>query len=69
MRNLGLIFLSATSVLAFAAPAYAADSDQGGSGQASVAGDEIIVTARRKEETAQDVPLVVSAVTSPSSTS
>jgi len=58
LRNLVLVSVSvlAIAVPAFAETAFAAD-------QAGEVIDEIIVTARRKDESKQDVPLVVNAVT------
>lgn len=57
IRNLAF---ASVSLLSLATPAFAQDhSSQSGD---SVGSGEIIVTARRKEESAQDVPLVVNAV-------
>lgn len=60
MRNIGKIAFAGASLLAFATPAYAQNTAD--EGMSSDDGD-IIVTARRRDESAQDVPLVVNAVT------
>jgi iron complex outermembrane receptor protein len=61
MRNISQLALASASVLALSTPAF---------GQGEVFADEtltqgsdIVVTARRRDESAQDVPLVVNAVT------
>ena len=62
MRTFGKLALASVSLLAFAGPALAQgagkDAEEG-----AYADDEIVVQARRKDESAQDVPLVVNAVT------
>ena len=60
MRRIGKIAFAGASLLAFATPAYAQNTAD--EGVSSDDGD-IIVTARRRDESAQDVPLVVNAVT------
>jgi len=55
--------LASVSFLAFAAPAYA-ETAQADAAQSGVSGDaDIVVTARRRDEGKQDVPLAVQAVT------
>jgi iron complex outermembrane receptor protein len=61
MRNIGRLALASVSLWAVAAPAGAQDI---GSSEAGITDGEIVVSARRREESAQDVPLVVNAVTS-----
>lgn len=66
MRTERAIVLAGASILAMAAPAYAQEvqpADGISAGEAMVA-NEIIVQARRRDESLQDVPLVVNAVTS-----
>ena len=58
IRNLAF---ASVSLLSLTTPAFAQDQTAQGSGD-SVGSGEIIVTARRKEESAQDVPLVVNAL-------
>ncbi len=57
MKYALLLGAIATTPFAFAAPALAQEEP------AASAGDEIVVTARRREESLQDVPLAVTAVT------
>lgn len=59
IRNLAL---AGVSLLSLATPAYAQDA-QGTTEDAANASGDIIVTARRREESLQEVPLVVNAVT------
>jgi iron complex outermembrane receptor protein len=54
--------LASVSLLAIATPAMAQDANE----DAGIAADEIVVAARRKDESLQDVPLTVNAVTSES---
>lgn len=58
MNRIHLIAMAGVSALAIAAPAYAAEVDEEGA-----SANEIIVQARRKDESLQDVPLVVQAAT------
>src|SRR5262245_34943956 len=58
MHKIKKLAFASVSLLSLATPALAQEQ---GSGD-SVGSGEIIVTARRKEESAQDVPLVVNAV-------
>jgi iron complex outermembrane receptor protein len=51
------------SLLALSIPAYAQESAPAGDEEAASDAGDIIVTARRRDESAQDVPLVVNAVT------
>jgi iron complex outermembrane receptor protein len=59
IRNLAF---AGVSLLSLATPAYAQDA-QGTTEDAANASGDIIVTARRREESLQEVPLVVNAVT------
>jgi iron complex outermembrane receptor protein len=61
MRNITKAALAGVSLWVLTAPAMAQDT--GGSEEGFNSG-EIVVSARRREESAQDVPLVVNAVTS-----
>lgn len=63
MRKLGTFAFAGASLMALAAPAYAQDNSVADEGFSN-GGDDIVVTARRRDESAQDVPLVVNAVTS-----
>ncbi|MDB5460290.1 MAG: TonB-dependent receptor [Caulobacteraceae bacterium] len=56
-----LAFLLAGSALGLAAPAWAQPAAPPGAAPANV--DEVVVTARRREETLKDVPVAVSAFT------
>lgn len=60
-KNWNLVLAASTAAIAIAAPAAGAQT--GGGGSAAQAGglSEIIVTAQRREENAQSVPLAVSA--------
>ena len=62
MRNLLKLALASASLLPFAAPAMAQDSGTARSGASE--SDQIIVTARRRDESLQDVPMTVGVVTS-----
>jgi iron complex outermembrane receptor protein len=69
MYKLTTIALAGVSVLALSTPALAQQDSTAGDNAATTAGSneavasgDIIVTARRREESAQDVPLVVNAV-------
>src|SRR3569833_3263655 len=57
------VAFSATAMLTFAGQAYAQDDSSGAKGSANTASAnaEIIVTARRKEESLQETPIAVSA--------
>jgi iron complex outermembrane receptor protein len=55
---------ASVSLLALAAPAFAQDTPPQPADDALTNTGEIVVTARRRDESAQDVPLVVNAVTS-----
>ena len=57
MRTIGKLALASVSLLSFATPGFAQNADEGFSS------DEIIVQARRKDESLQEVPLSVQAVT------
>ena len=63
MKKSTCIILAGVSLAALATPAMAEETK---SGEGATATTDIIVTARRKDESAQDVPLVVNAVTSQS---
>lgn len=63
MKMMTKLAFAGVSLLALSMPAHAQDANaEQGEEAASDAGD-IIVTARRRDESAQDVPLVVNAVT------
>lgn len=70
MKGIRTFALASVSFLSFATPAFAQngiakDSDEiGASSDTGLGTEEIVVSARRREESAQDVPLVVNAVTS-----
>ncbi|MFT4025471.1 MAG: TonB-dependent receptor [Novosphingobium sp.] len=65
MRRIGKLAFAGASLLAFATPLHAQDTAPQNTGaNASADSDEIIVQARRRSESVQDVPLTVSAVTS-----
>ena len=57
MRMIGKLALASVSILSLATPAMAQNAEEG------VGANDIIVQARRKDESVQDVPLVVQAVT------
>lgn len=62
MRVTGKLLLASASLLSIAVPAFAQDAPQhAGSG---INSGEIVVQARRRDESVQDVPVVVNAVTS-----
>jgi iron complex outermembrane recepter protein len=61
MRVIGKSLLAGASLLSIAVPAFAQDASESGEG---VNSGEIVVQARRRDESAQDVPVVVNAVTS-----
>lgn len=56
--------LAGVSLLALSAPVHAQEATAAAVGETAEDSGEIIVTARRRDESAQDVPLVVNAVTS-----
>ncbi len=58
MRMIGKIALAGVSILSLTTPALAQEAEE-----ASIGANDIIVQARRKDESVQDVPLVVQAVT------
>jgi len=64
MRTIGILATAGVSLLALASPAFAQDTAAKDSEGSRFASNEIIVEARRKDESVQDVPLVVQAVTS-----
>lgn len=63
MRAIGFSALAGVSALCFAAPGYAQVAGQAGATTSPVAEGTIIVTARRREEALQDVPIVINTVT------
>lgn len=65
MKSIRTLALAGVSFLSVAAPAFAQDVAQGPE-ETGVGDGEIVVSARRREESAQDVPLVVNAVSSES---
>lgn len=64
MRTVRMLAAASVSLLAIASPAIAQDTAAKDSEQSGFATDEIVVEARRRDESVQDVPLVVQAVTS-----
>ena len=63
-RNLAFASVSLLSLAS--APAFAQGAEPGNDSSLGEGGGDIVVTARRRDESAQDVPLVVNAVTSES---
>jgi iron complex outermembrane receptor protein len=63
MKGFRTFALAGVSFLTFAAPAFAQDSVAKDSDESGIGNEEIVVAARRRDESAQDVPLVVNAVT------
>ena len=61
MKGFRTCVLAGVSLAGLAAPAFAQDSASR-SGETSIADSEIVVSARRREESLQDVPLVVNAL-------
>jgi iron complex outermembrane receptor protein len=66
MKRIRTFALAGASLLSFAAPAFAQDTVAKDADEVGLTDNEIVVSARRREESAQDVPLVVNAVTSES---
>ena len=66
MRTIRNLALASASVLAVASPAFAQDTGATDAGVSFTSGDEIVVQARRRDETVQEVPAVVNAVTAES---
>lgn len=64
MRKAIIAILGSTSALALALPAHAQEAGARPATEEPDEGGEIIVTARRRDEDAQDVPLVINTVTS-----
>jgi iron complex outermembrane receptor protein len=64
MKNSVWIVLTGVSSLAFAPSAFAQNTSSDDPGQSATDGSEIVVSARRRDEVLQDVPIVVNAVTS-----
>lgn len=62
MRVIGKSLLAGASLLSIAVPAFAQDAPE--SGPTGINSGEIVVQARRRDESVQDVPVVVNAVTS-----
>ncbi|TCM20471.1 iron complex outermembrane receptor protein [Novosphingobium sp. PhB165] len=63
MRGIGTLLLAGVSFMGLVDPALAQETAENSSSQSAIGVGEIIVTARRREETLQDVPLTVQAVT------
>lgn len=63
MRTMRTLAAAGVSLLAIASPAMAQDMAAKDSEEATVANNDIVVEARRRDESVQDVPLVVQAVT------
>lgn len=71
MRLIGKLAFASASLLALTTPVFAQDTVAGDSAaqgvdEGAAGGEDIVVTARRRDENVQDVPLVVNAVTSES---
>jgi iron complex outermembrane recepter protein len=64
MRTIRMLAAASVSLLALASPAIAQDTAAKDSEETGFGTGEIIVEARRRDESVQDVPLVVQAVTS-----
>lgn len=63
MKGIRTFALASASFLSLASPAFAQDTAAKDTDEASIGSEDIVVSARRREESAQDVPLVVNAVT------
>lgn len=63
MKGIRTLALVGVSFLSMAAPAFAQDTAAKDADEVGVGSEEIVVSARRREESLQDVPLVVQAVT------
>lgn len=63
MRTIRNLALASASLLAVASPAFAQDTAAKDADQSFANGDEIVVQARRRDESVQEVPAVVNAVT------
>jgi iron complex outermembrane receptor protein len=66
VRFSGLVAFSSVSLVALSAPALAQEVAASSAGEEGLTTTEIVVSARRREESLQDVPLVVNAVTAES---
>jgi iron complex outermembrane recepter protein len=64
MKVVRTLALVGVSFLSFAVPAFAQDTTAAESDDAGIESGDIVVQARRRDESQQDVPLVVNAVTS-----
>jgi iron complex outermembrane recepter protein len=64
MRGFHTLALAGVSLLSISVPAYSQDVTPSDGADARTADAEIIVSARRRDESVQDVPLVVNAVSS-----
>ncbi|GGB85893.1 TonB-dependent receptor [Novosphingobium endophyticum] len=66
MNSIGKLFLASVSAAAIATPAFAQDANQSSEqalSDASATDNAIIVTARRRDENVQEVPIVINTVT------
>jgi iron complex outermembrane receptor protein len=66
MLTIRKLAIASVSLLALATPAMAQDAAAEGTGEEFVESNEIVVQARRRDESVQDVPAVVNAVTAAS---
>ena len=66
MKSIRTFVLAGVSLLSLAGPALAQDAAVEAADEASFGNDDIVVQARRRDESQQDVPLVVNAVTAAS---
>ncbi|HEX8055299.1 MAG TPA: hypothetical protein VF481_01450, partial [Novosphingobium sp.] len=62
MKRISFFALASVSLLSLAAPAMAQEAAKDGDENVADSGD-IVVQARRRDESSQEVPLVVNAVT------
>ena len=63
MKSVRIFALAGASFLSIASPAFAQDSAANGADEAGTLDGDIVVQARRRDESVQDVPAVVNAVT------
>ncbi|MEJ5976321.1 TonB-dependent receptor [Novosphingobium sp. PS1R-30] len=66
MKSVRTFVLASASLLSLASPAFAQDTAAKDADQAGFGNEDIVVQARRRDESQQDVPLVVNAVTAAS---
>lgn len=63
MKGIRAFALASVSFLSIASPAFAQDTAAQGADETGVSGDEIVVQARRRDESTQEVPAVINPVT------